>query len=475
MRRTRWQRTGLAAAGLALCLTLAIGLRSPQGVSAQPQEPPAQPLAQPPAQPPAQPADEAQIARDLDFAQSLSRAFQHAAEHVEPSVVHITTTSNRIARDFFGRSVRQQASGLGSGVIVSDDGYILTNNHVVEGATELLVKLADGRTVAGNLIGADALRDIAVVHIDATGLTPAKFGQSKSLEVGEWVLAVGSPFGFDQTVTAGIVSAKGRGLGIVNRDYKDAEEFIQTDAAINPGNSGGPLITLDGEVVGINSAIFSRSGGSVGLGFSIPVELAMAVYDNIIAGGSADFGWLGIELRTTGDQVRVARVLEQSPAQAAGLREGDRVLRYQGREVTDSTQLIRSIQFTPPGSEASMEVVREGRPVEIKARVASRTEAEIDRYGGRHIDSLGVTAIDASEQAIGAGDGTDPIGVYIIEVDPGSIADRAGLQRGDLIVMTDRQPVRKIDDLLTRLDEGGRTVRVDIQRGEMRGYTTLRR
>ncbi len=357
-------------------------------------------------------------------------------------------------------------------MIVSEDGYILTNNHVVQGATELLVKLSDGRTVEGKLIGGDSLRDIAVIKVKARGLAPAKFGESVSLEVGEWVLAVGSPFGFDQTVTAGIVSAKGRGLGIMNRDYKDAEDFIQTDAAINPGNSGGPLINLDGEVVGINSAIFSRGGGSVGLGFSIPVELALAVYENIVAGGSVDFGWLGVELA---EGAKVARVLDDSPAALAGLRTGDRVVRYRGRDVTDSGQLIRSIQFTPPGSEAEVVVLRKGKRVELVARVASRTEAEVARYGGRVIRSLGVTVITATEEALGTGKGTEGYGVFVVAVEEGGIMAQAGFQRGDIILEVDRERVRSVEGFVERLAEGGRSVRIDLQRGEVRGYTTLRR
>ena len=467
---TSWQRMGIAAAGLAVCVGLAIGFGGPRGAVAQPGVVETRVV-----------VDEAQAAEDLHYAQGLSRAFQHAAEHVEPSVVHITTRSERIARDFFGRRFRQQSSGLGSGVIVSEDGYILTNNHVIEGATELLVKLADGRTVPGEVVGGDELRDIAVVRVDATGLTPAKFGESKSLEVGEWVLAVGSPFGFDQTVTAGIVSAKGRGLGIVNQDYKDAEEFIQTDAAINPGNSGGPLITLDGDVVGINSAIFSRGGGSVGLGFSIPVELAMAVYQNIMHGGATDFGWLGVELDSSGDDVRVARVLEDSPAASAGLRAGDEIRSYQGRRVADSTQLIRSIQFTPPGSTAELEVVRDGLPLDVTAHVASRTQAETERYDRRDIAWLGATVITASEEALGTGTDEGPIGVYILDVGPGSVAARAGLLPEDMIVEVDGQTVRTVDEMVSRLTEAGRTVRIDIQRtddesGRLRGgYTVIRR
>jgi serine protease Do len=464
MDRCGWQRVGFAAAGVALCVGLAVGIGGPRGAAAQPERVTER-----------APVDEAQAAEDLRYARSLSRAFQHAAEHVEPSVVHITTRSDQLVRDFFGRVRERSSSGLGSGVIVSEDGYILTNNHVIKGAGEVLVKLADGRTVPGKVIGGDELRDIAVVRIEATGLTAARLGSDEPLEVGEWVLAVGSPFGFDQTVTAGIVSAMGRGLGIVSDEFKDAEQFIQTDAAINPGNSGGPLINLDGEVVGINSAIFSRTGGSVGLGFSIPIDLARAVYDNIIRGGRSDFGWLGVELGTGDEGVRVARVLDDSPAASAGLLVGDVIRRYQGREVADPTQLIRSIQFTPPGSEARFEVERSGRPFELTARVASRTQAELDRYDGRRVESLGLTVITASEEALGTGTGTDPIGAFVVEVEEGGIAARAGLQRGDLIIQIGGESVRSAPETVSRLTSGGREVRIDIQRGEMRGYTTLRR
>ena len=463
MNRTNCWRAGVAA-GLVLCAGLALGTMSPLDASGAAAQPERETLV----------VDSAQLQEDLHQARGLSRAFKHAASLAEESVVHITTKSSRVASDFFGRRVRQQASGLGSGVVVSEDGYILTNNHVIENATELMVRFAGGREYEATLVGGDALRDIAVLKVDATGLKPARFGSSESMEVGEWVLALGSPFGFDRTVTAGIVSAKGRGLGIVSDEFKDAEQFIQTDAAINPGNSGGALINLDGEVVGINSAIFSRTGGSVGLGFSIPIELASAVYHNIVHQGRVDFGWLGVEIDSAGDAVRVARVLEDSPAENAGLRSGDQVLRYQGRPVTSGSQLIRSIQFTPPGSDAALDVMRDGRPVELRAQIVSRTDAEVERFGGQEIVSLGVTVMTATAEAIGTGDSTRGLGVYILNVAPNGVAARAGLVRGDIILAIDRVPVPTVDNLVTQLSKAGRAARVDLQRRGERGYTTLR-
>ena len=414
----------------------------------------------------AQPEDEGAVEEDLRHARALSRVFQRAAERIEPSVAHITTVSERVGRDFFGRRVRQQASGLGSGVVMTPDGYVLTNAHVVEGATQLVVRLWDGREFDARVVGSDTLRDVAVVKVDASGLRPAEFATEEELEVGEWVLAVGSPFGFEQTVTAGIVSAKGRGLGIASDAFKEGEDFIQTDAAINPGNSGGPLINLDGEVVGLNSAIFSRGGGSVGLGFAIPVDLALAVYGNIRDGGRVDLGWLGMELEEEGGEVLVARVVDGSPAERAGLREGDAVVRYRDRVVGGVDQLIRSIQFTPPGTEALVEVERGGEVVRLSATVEGRLRAEVEALGGREIRQLGLTVAPAEGERSG---------VVVLDVAPGGIAARAELQRGDVLEAVDGKAVEGLEEFVSALAGGGDEVRVDVRRGRLTGYTILRR
>ncbi|MFG0241999.1 MAG: trypsin-like peptidase domain-containing protein [Phycisphaerales bacterium JB054] len=426
----------------------------------------------------------------------LSSAFRGAADRALPAVVSVrTVTTQRVVRGqprifrFFPdmpglpddlQEYDAPSAGSGSGFVFAEQGYILTNRHVVDGADEVAVTLADGREYDAEIIGTDAMTDVAVIKIEPAGDDPlpvARFGDSDRLQVGDWVLALGNPLGLDFTVTAGIVSAKGRNVGILNRESGNAavEAFIQTDAAINPGNSGGALINLDGEVVGINSAIFSRTGGSVGLGFSIPIELASAVYTNIVNDGRVDFGWLGVEIDSSGDAVRVARVLEDSPAENAGLRSGDQVLRYQGRPVTSGSQLIRSIQFTPPGSDAALDVIRDGRPVELRAQIVSRTEAEVERFGGQEIVSLGVVVMTATPESLGTGTGTGGLGVYILDITPNGLAARAGLARGDMIVAVNREPVRTVDALVAELGRAGRAVRIDLQRGEVRGYTTLRR
>ncbi|MFI4882103.1 MAG: trypsin-like peptidase domain-containing protein, partial [Phycisphaerales bacterium JB064] len=247
--------------------------------------------------------DEPAVEADVAFAGSLSRVFRHASQAIEPSVIHIQTARQiyRTVRDPYGRIVRQEETmpaGVGSGVIVTADGFALTNHHVVQGADDVIVTLADGREVAAQIVGSDPGTDLAVLRLDASGLTPARIADSDGLQVGDWVVAVGSPFGLDHTVTAGIVSAKGRsGLtprGASRQRVDRFEEFIQTDAAINPGNSGGPLVNLHGELVGINSMIASSGGGSVGIGFAIPSAIATSVFENIRETGRLEQGFLGV-------------------------------------------------------------------------------------------------------------------------------------------------------------------------------------
>ena len=273
LRAARWALVGVAAwAGLGGAGLASLAWHAPQGPD-------------PDALRVVESASTVEPSEDVRLARALSSAFERASERIAPSVVNITTRS--AVRDFRTGRTALVDSGVGSGVIVSSTGYVLTNNHVIAEAATAVVRLHDGREFPADLIGRDGLRDLALLRIDADGLTPAVFADSTALGVGEWVLAVGSPFGFSSTVTAGIVSATGRGLGIASRESAAFEDFIQTDAAINRGNSGGPLINLDGHVVGINSAIFSPSGGSVGIGFAIPSPLVRAVYDRL-QGGTVD-------------------------------------------------------------------------------------------------------------------------------------------------------------------------------------------
>ncbi|MCW5776730.1 MAG: trypsin-like peptidase domain-containing protein [Phycisphaeraceae bacterium] len=423
-------------------------------------------------------------AADYEYARGLSRVFESAVARVEESVVHITSVEERqlVARDFFGRPQNRtfRRSGLGSGVIVSEDGLILTNNHVVQGATQLIVRLPDSREVEASVVGTDELRDLAVLRVRASGLTAATWGDSDRVRVGEWVLAVGSPYGFARTATAGIVSAKGRGLGIGADEFKEAEEFIQTDAAINPGNSGGPLINVDGEVIGINTAIYStRMGGSVGLGFAIPSELARSVADNIVRGGRADFGWLGVEMRPLEEQevataggngVVVTRVVPGSPAEGAGLKTGDIITRYRGRAVTSEDQLVRAVQFTPPGSEVEMDVVRDGRQSRVRTTIVDRTAA----LGGAWLDAVGFAVAPMRPELRSTGNAPSE-GLLVLRVDRGGPAAQVGLEAGDVIVSVGGRGVRDVEELRRAIDRArDRRLAIAIVRGGMRGEGVLR-
>jgi serine protease Do len=453
----RWRR-GLAAGMVAAAVGLAGALTTlgrPAPADSQPEG-----------------AAEAEAAaRDIDMARSLSRAFQNAARTIEPSVVHITSRTVQRGRDLFGRPIKQESRGVGSGVIVTADGYILTNNHVVAEAEEVVAKTNDGRLLSGRVVGTDASTDLAVVKVDATGLTAAQFGDSEELQVGEWVLAVGSPFGtFDNTVTAGIVSAMNR-TGLAGEGSR-FEDYIQTDAAINPGNSGGPLVNLEGRVVGINSQIATRTGGSIGIGFSIPSSIARAVMDMLIRTGRVERGWLGVTIRdlrpeeasrlgispATGGVpggVLVESVVPGSPAEDAGLATGDVVVGFKGRVMTGANRLINAITFTPSGTRVRLDVLRDGRPTALTAEI-------IDQATWRRatLDPVAVPRIGASVAPVPdyiasrLGDRA-PTGVMIVDIEPGGFAEQWELQAGDVIVAingSDVQDAAEFVRTMGRLD-----------------------
>ncbi|MEW5892474.1 MAG: Do family serine endopeptidase [Pseudomonadota bacterium] len=321
-------------------------------------------------------------------------SYAEAARRALPSVVNIFTSKEvRLPRSpfmddpmfqrFFGfrpESQAQRVTNLGSGVIVSEQGYILTNQHVVEAADEIQVTLADGRSLPAKVVGTDPDTDLAVLKISQTGLTPITFAPPDSLQVGDVVLAIGNPFGVGQGVTMGIVSALGRShLGI-----NTYENFIQTDAAINPGNSGGALVDSAGNLVGINSAIYSRSGGNMGIGFAIPVSLARQVMEQIISTGSVTRGWLGVEVQDITPEIAesfglssmqgalIAGVLRGGPAERAGIRPGDVLLKVNGRPVTDSAALLGLIAALAPGQSATLEIRRRQQSLELMVRAEKR-------------------------------------------------------------------------------------------------------
>ncbi|MEX1081949.1 MAG: Do family serine endopeptidase [Halofilum sp. (in: g-proteobacteria)] len=397
------------------------------------------------------------------------------ARHVDPETA--PQSRDELLRRFFGpdqgRPDRAESS-LGSGFLISADGFVLTNGHIVANADEIIVRLHDRRQYEAEVIGVDPRSDVALLKIDASGLPHVRIGDPADLQVGSWVLAIGSPFGFDHSVTAGIVSAKGRSLP--DESYVP---FIQTDVAINPGNSGGPLFNTDGEVVGINAQILSHTGGSMGVSFTIPIDIAMEVAAQLRTEGRVTRGWLGVVIQqVTGDLAEtfgmertrgalVTRVLADSPAERAGLRIGDVILRYEGREVTESTALPAMVGRTPVGTAARMVIVRDGErrelPVEI-GRLPER-EALAERVGPGGSGERGASAPgrlglrvgpveERVREELSLGDG----GVQLV-APPREAAASADLSEGDVLVLMNSRPIAGVDDFreqVAQLDAGSK-------------------
>ena len=365
-------------------------------------------------------------------------------------------------RRFFGEEFERrmpaprefQQQGLGSGVVVTSDGYIITNNHVVEGADELNISLPDKRTFKAKVIGTDPKTDVAVIKIDASNLPALPWGDAAQLEVGEMVLAIGNPFGLSQTVTMGIISAIGRAnVGIV-----DYEDFIQTDAAINPGNSGGALVNLKGELIGINTAIFSQSGGYMGIGFAIPSTMAKSVMQSLIKHGKVIRGWLGVSIQdvtpdlakefgaTENTGALVGDVMEDSPASKAKLERGDIITSYNGVPVRDSNHLRGLVAETPPGTTARLSVLRDKKPLDRTITIGELPKelAKASRDGsGKGDHALSGLTVENARQS---GRSKASSGVLVTDIEPESPAERAGLQKGDVIHEINRKPVKDVKD-----------------------------
>jgi serine protease Do len=413
-------------------------------------------------------------------------SFAPVVAKVAPSVVNVYSTrtvrdrgqmfpffSDPFFRRFFGGEEEQRQQqpprprtqqGLGSGVIVSEDGYIITNSHVVEGATDIRVALADGQEFTAELVGTDPATDIAVLRVEATGLPAITWADSAAIEVGDTVLAIGNPFGVGQTVTSGIVSAVGRGgFGIV-----DYEDFIQTDASINPGNSGGALTDVTGRLIGINMAIISRTGGAQGVGFAVPTNIARFTLEQLVQHGRVVRGYLGIYIQPLTPELArmfevpdqrgalVASVSPRSPAARAGIQEGDVITEFDGREITDSRQLRLLVAQTPPNKQATVNLLREGRQEEVRVRVGELASEEVAQAAGRaepqapagrtgFLEGLELTEIDNTTRRQLSLPPTVE-GLIITSVEPGSAAERAGLRPRDVITEINRKPVNSIED-----------------------------
>ncbi|WP_114418468.1 DegQ family serine endoprotease [Marinospirillum perlucidum] len=417
--------------------------------------------------------------------------FTELVTEASPSVVNISTTQTvqpasripglphgqqvpEIFRHFFEefqgqlpqqrKPQQEQRQSLGSGFIISEDGYILTNNHVVENSDEIIVRLSDRRELVAEVIGSDPSSDLALLKVEAEGLPVARLGDSDDLQVGEWVLAIGSPFGFDHSVTAGIVSAKGRALP--NETYVP---FIQTDVAINPGNSGGPLFNLEGEVVGINSQIYTRSGGFMGLSFAIPMQVAMDVADQLRENGRVSRGWLGVVIQEVNRDLAesfgldrpqgalIANVDPEGPAAEGGLRTGDIILRVDAVDIETSSDLPPAVGQIQPGSSGRFVVLREGERVVLNISVGERPDNPQlgGRQGGKQepamADRLGlqVAPLDAELRQRWS----VPNGVLVEAVTPQGAAAQAGIREGDVIVSLAGQAITSPGELAALVDD----------------------
>ncbi len=379
-------------------------------------------------------------------------------------------------RRFNNRMPKQE--GLGSGVIVSTDGYVLTNNHVVQGADVIRVTFADGRELTAKVVGADPQSDLAVVKVDAKDLPAITFTDSDKIEVGDRVLAVGNPFGIGQTVTSGMVSGLGRNQDELGLAYQD---FIQTDAAINPGNSGGALVDVQGRLIGINTAILSRSGGSQGIGFAIPSNLARNVMEQLVQGGKVVRGYLGVSMQDLTPELvdafklkvregaLVSDVVPGSPAAKAGIKSGDVLTSFNGKKITDGRSLKLTVATVAPGSEVSVAALREGKSVEMKVKIG---EKRLRGSGSENDDNNDKSPAAKNNDTgtlngVGVGD-LDPRmrrefdipvkiqGAIVTDVDPGSAAAAVGLEPGDVIQEINHQSVRSSEDAV-RLTESSET------------------
>jgi serine protease Do len=405
----------------------------------------------------------------------LSTAIVHVAKQNIPAVVHLDVIerqevpnpffpfeSDPFFRQFFGnqrapKKFKRELRGLGTGMLVDSQGHILTNHHVAGGATKIEVSLSDGRRFPAKLVGSDPKTDLAVVRITSKEPLPhVTFGDSDRMEVGEWVVAIGHPRGLDQTVTQGIISAKHR-RGIT--DPSSYQDFLQTDAAINPGNSGGPLLNLYGEVIGVNAAIASQSGGSEGIGFAIPSNMAVYVFKTLIARGKVDRGWLGASVQDLTPELAkplgisatkgalVSDVIKGGPAERAGLRKEDLIVAFQGREVSDAASLRNAAAIAPIGQDVKVTVLRQGKKQDVTVRMGNLQEAVKyssgaikDRFGA---EIRAITPKEAEKFGLDEGEG-----VALASVDPKGALGKAGFEPGDIILQINGQTITGMDAFL---------------------------
>jgi serine protease Do len=434
----------------------------------------------------------------------LTTAIADVAQKAMPAVVHIEVTqrvdvptavfpfeSDPFFRYFFGppqgpRSYKREMHGIGTGMTIDSDGHIVTNNHVISGATKITVKTASGEEFEAKIVGVDPKTDLAVIKIKPPKNIPyLTFGNSDKLRVGEWVVAIGNPRGLEQTVTAGIISAKHR-TGIL--DPSSYQDYIQTDAAINPGNSGGPLINLAGEVIGVNAAIVSESGGFEGIGFAIPSNMAKAIADDLLKTGKVVRGWLGVSVQdVTAPLVKslnlkvlkgawVAEVFRGGPAEKAGIKKGDVVVSYDGAALENANDFRNRVAATRVGKKVEIGLLRKGEKITLQAVVSaykpSPRMASVELKNKLGVEVKEISILEARRKRLDSREG-----VILTKVDPNGPAGRAGLEAGDIILQINNQTVRGIHDYnriveQVRRDEGILLLVRDIHTGDV-GYLTV--
>ncbi len=452
-------------------------------------------------------------AQGKELLDQFSAAFEGAAAKVNPSVVPIFSEEVRNVqnpfgsaedpfRQFFGDNffrrffgspggeMKQTIHALGSGVIVSRDGYILTNNHVVKGADKLTVDLGNNKKYTAKVVGTDPQTDVAVIKIDATDLPTATLGNSSTVRVGQWVIAVGNPFQLMHTVTAGIISAKGRS----SVNLADYEDFIQTDASINPGNSGGALADLDGNVIGINTAIISPSGagGNVGIGFAIPINMAKNVMEKLIATGKVTRGYLGLLPQDIDDNLAkaldlkadegtlVGDVTSGGPADKAGIKRGDVITEFNGKKIKSSSELRNEVAEASPGSTATVNVLRNGKEMKFQVKLGDRPEqvASTENSGQEEAQvskKLGLTVQTLTRDLAKQLGFDDDHGAVVTNVEPGSLAEDAGIRSKDLIKEVGRTPVAtaaEFERAVGKMKKGDEVAFL-VRRGENNFYVAM--
>lgn len=425
----------------------------------------------------------AQHEKGIESLRNTGRAFASVAKKVTPAVVFVKVEKQAeergvpymmpfgggddLFRYFFGEPFphhrqhprperRQHTIAQGSGFIIEPNGYIITNNHVVEGADKITVKLQDDREFTAKVIGTDKRSDVALIKIAANNLPVLSMGDSDKLEVGEWVIAVGNPFGLSHTITAGIVSAKGRNSIGIN----DYEDFIQTDAAINPGNSGGPLVNLDGQAVGMNTAIYSKSGGYMGIGFAIPINMVRSIEQQLMKTGKVTRGYLGILIQPLTSElaksfgmapdsgILVGQVTEGSAAEKAGLKRGDVVVAFAGKPVHNVGTFRNRVAMIAPGTTTDISVIRNGEKKKFNITLGTLPKGKMVAQGsGLSLDKLGFTVRNIDPETARKFGFTETKGVMVTEVRSGSVADMAGIKPGTFILEVNRKPVDNVQEL----------------------------